>query len=52
MAPYEALYGKRCRAPLCWYLDGEVVVLGPKLLKQTTKKKSEEDTRKDEGIVE
>ncbi|XP_027922949.1 uncharacterized protein K02A2.6-like [Vigna unguiculata] len=23
MAPYEALYGRRCRTPLCWYQDGE-----------------------------
>jgi len=23
MAPYEALCGRRCRTPLCWYQDGE-----------------------------
>ena len=38
MAPYEALYGRRCRTPLCWYQDGELVVVGPELLRQTTKK--------------
>ena len=38
MAPYEALYGRRCRTPLCWYQDGESFVLGPKFLKQTTSK--------------
>jgi len=38
MAPYEALYGRRCRTPLCWYQDGESVVVGPKLLRQTTEK--------------
>ena len=27
MAPYEALYGRRCRTPLCWYESGESVVL-------------------------
>jgi len=32
MAPYEALYGWRCRTPLCWYQDGETVLVGPKLL--------------------
>ena len=38
MAPYEALYGKRCRTPLCLQQDGESVVLGPEFLQQTTKK--------------
>ena len=36
MAPYEALYGRRCRTPLCWYQDGEAFVLGPAFLQQTT----------------
>jgi len=36
MTPYEALYGWRCRTPLCWYQDGETVLVGPKLLEQTT----------------
>ena len=38
MTPYEALYGRRCRTSLCWYQDGESVVVGPKLLRQTTEK--------------
>jgi len=38
MAPYEALYGRRCRTPLCWYQDGEAVLVGPELLEQTTEK--------------
>jgi len=38
MAPYEALYGRRCRTPLCWNQDGEVVVLGPEFLQMTTDK--------------
>jgi len=38
MAPYEALYGKRCRNPLCWYQDGESFLLEPDLLQQTTEK--------------
>nr|KYP56625.1 hypothetical protein KK1_002869 [Cajanus cajan] len=37
MAPFEALYGRRCRTPLCWYQEGESVVVGPKLVLQTTK---------------
>ena len=28
MTPFEALYGQRCRTPLCWYESGERVVLG------------------------
>jgi len=38
MAPYEALYGRKCRTPLCWYQDGRVVFVGPELLEKTTKK--------------
>ena len=38
MAPYEALYGRRCRTPLCWYKDGELVTIGLELLQQTTEK--------------
>jgi len=38
MAPYEALYGRRCRTPLCWYQDGEAVLVGPELLELTTEK--------------
>ena len=38
MALYEALYGRRCRTPLCWYQDGEAVLVGPELLEQTTEK--------------
>jgi len=38
MAPYEALYGRRCRTPLCWQQDGESVVLGLEFLQQTTER--------------
>jgi len=38
MEPYETLYGRKCRTPLCWYQDGEVVLVGPELLEQTTEK--------------
>ena len=36
MAPYEALYGRKCRSPVHWYETGESKVLGPDLLEQTT----------------
>jgi len=38
MAPFEALYGRRCRTSLCWYESGESVVLGSEIVQQTTKK--------------
>jgi len=38
MAPYEALYGRRCQTPLCWQQDGESVVFRPEFLQQTTEK--------------
>ncbi|MCI66942.1 hypothetical protein A2U01_0088200, partial [Trifolium medium] len=38
MAPFEALYERRCRTPLCWFESGESVVLGPKIVQQTTEK--------------
>ncbi|XP_073222472.1 uncharacterized protein [Cicer arietinum] len=38
MAPYEALYGRKCQTPLCWYQDGENLIVGPELVQQTTEK--------------
>ncbi|XP_050915112.1 uncharacterized protein LOC127130082 [Lathyrus oleraceus] len=38
MAPFEALYGRRCITPLCWHEFGESVVLGPEIVQQTTEK--------------
>ena len=36
MAPYEALYGRKCRSPLCWFEVGEKNLLSPDLVQQTT----------------
>ncbi|XP_016178336.1 uncharacterized protein LOC107620724 [Arachis ipaensis] len=36
MAPYEALYGRRCQSPLCWYGPEDKGYLGPELVRQTT----------------
>ncbi|XP_006598523.1 uncharacterized protein [Glycine max] len=38
MAPYEALYGRRCRTPLCWLELREDLTLGPEVVQQTTEK--------------
>jgi len=32
MAPYEALYGRPCRSPLCWSEVGERQLLGPEIV--------------------
>ena len=33
MAPFEALYGRKCRTPLFWNQTGERQVFGPKVLR-------------------
>jgi len=38
MAPYEALYGKKCRTPICWKEVGERKLLGPEMVQLTTDK--------------
>ncbi|KAA3484313.1 reverse transcriptase [Gossypium australe] len=38
MAHYEALYGRKCRTPLCWTELGERKVLGPELVAETEDK--------------
>ncbi|XP_014618129.1 uncharacterized protein LOC114371392 [Glycine soja] len=38
MAPYEALYGRRCRTPLCWVDSSESIALRPKVVQQTIEK--------------
>ncbi|KAB2617405.1 S ribonuclease [Pyrus ussuriensis x Pyrus communis] len=36
MAPFEALYGRACRTPLCWSEVGERVLVGPEIVEETT----------------
>ena len=38
MAPYEALYGRKCRTPLCWTELSEKKVIGPDLIQETEEK--------------
>lgn len=38
MTLFQALYGRRCRTPLCRYDSGESVMLGPEIIQQTTEK--------------
>ena len=38
MAPYEALYGRKCRTPFCWDEVGERHLVGPEIMQLATKK--------------
>ena len=38
MAPYEALYGRPCRSPICWTEVGESSTTGSDLIRDTTEK--------------
>ena len=40
MAPYEALYGRPCTSPFCWTEVGESSIIGPDLIRGTSKKVS------------
>ena len=38
MAPYEALYGRPCRSPIYWTEVGDHSIIGPDLIRDTSKK--------------
>ena len=38
MAPYEALYGRPCRSPVCWIKVGESFITSPDLTRDTSEK--------------
>ncbi|KAD4385578.1 hypothetical protein E3N88_25747 [Mikania micrantha] len=37
-APFEALYGRKCRSPVCWAEIGESQITGPEIIQETTDK--------------
>ncbi|GKC17962.1 putative reverse transcriptase domain-containing protein [Tanacetum coccineum] len=37
-APYEALYGHKCRSPVCWSEVGDSQLTGPEMIRETTEK--------------
>ncbi|GKF69132.1 putative reverse transcriptase domain-containing protein, partial [Tanacetum coccineum] len=37
-APFEALYGRKFRSPVCWTEVGEAQILGPELIQEATEK--------------
>nr|GEZ98192.1 putative reverse transcriptase domain-containing protein [Tanacetum cinerariifolium] len=37
-APFEALYGQKCRSPICWAEVGDAQLTGPETIYETTEK--------------
>nr|GEV35016.1 hypothetical protein [Tanacetum cinerariifolium] len=37
-APFEELYGQKCKSPVCWAEVGDVQLTGPEIIHETTKK--------------
>ncbi|GJY98910.1 putative reverse transcriptase domain-containing protein [Tanacetum coccineum] len=37
-APFEALYGQKCRSPVCWAKVGDVQLTRPEIIHETTEK--------------
>ncbi|GJV41830.1 reverse transcriptase domain-containing protein [Tanacetum coccineum] len=37
-APFEALYGRKCRSPICWAEVGDDQLIGPEIIRETTEK--------------
>ena len=38
MAPYETLYGRKCRSPIGWFETGETALFGPYLVHKAMEK--------------
>ncbi|GJV22888.1 putative reverse transcriptase domain-containing protein [Tanacetum coccineum] len=38
VTPFEALYGRKCRSPVCWAEVGDAQLTGPEIVHETTKK--------------
>nr|GFA50114.1 putative reverse transcriptase domain-containing protein [Tanacetum cinerariifolium] len=38
VAPFEALYDRKCRSPVCWNEVGEFHLTGPEIVQETTEK--------------
>ncbi|GKD38849.1 putative reverse transcriptase domain-containing protein, partial [Tanacetum coccineum] len=37
-APFEAIYGRKCRSPVCWSEVGDSQLTGPEMIRETTEK--------------
>ncbi|GJV84956.1 putative reverse transcriptase domain-containing protein [Tanacetum coccineum] len=38
VAPFEALYGRKCRSPICWAEVGQIQLTGSEMVQETTEK--------------
>ncbi|GJZ95353.1 putative reverse transcriptase domain-containing protein [Tanacetum coccineum] len=38
VAPFEALYGRKCRSPICWAEVGDAQLTGSEIIQETTEK--------------
>jgi len=38
MTPFEALYRRKCKKPLCWSKLVEALTIGPEMIQETTEK--------------
>nr|GEV45391.1 reverse transcriptase domain-containing protein [Tanacetum cinerariifolium] len=36
--PFEALYGRKCRSPVCWAEVGDTQLIGPEIIHETAEK--------------
>ncbi|GKD83689.1 putative reverse transcriptase domain-containing protein [Tanacetum coccineum] len=37
-APFEVLYGRKCRSPICWAEVGDTQLIGPEIIRETIEK--------------
>src|ERR1700731_3882182 len=38
MAPYEVLYGRPCKSPICWAEPEDILLLGPDIIREMKEK--------------
>ncbi|KAJ9555226.1 hypothetical protein OSB04_009840 [Centaurea solstitialis] len=50
MAPFEALYGRKCRTPTCWLEAGEKQFAGPEIIQQLEHSPSDSIQRDTPGV--
>ncbi|GKF01798.1 hypothetical protein Tco_0028721 [Tanacetum coccineum] len=48
---FEALYGRKCRSPVCWSKVGDSQLTGPELIRETTEKIIQIKCLADENLV-
>ncbi|GJY32277.1 putative reverse transcriptase domain-containing protein [Tanacetum coccineum] len=50
-APFEALYGQKCRSPICWAEVGDVQLTGLEIIHETTEKIVSSDSENEESLT-